>query len=92
MEMEAATNFILIGVALWVLNIRRYRWVVQLLVSLVVIISASSLLGVFSGIVQPRGALPISPMATLTVVTFFLLCVGLLLAARQFNQEEKKAP
>ncbi|MBM3890614.1 MAG: hypothetical protein FJ388_15990 [Verrucomicrobia bacterium] len=92
MEIEIATNFILIGVALLLMNLHRYRWVVRFLIVMVVGICVSSLIGVFSGITLPPGARPVAPMAALTVLTFLLLCVGLLLAGRQFSEKERRIP
>lgn len=91
MEIETATNFILIGVALWLLNIRRYRRVVLILVGLVLVICVSSVVGAFAGITVPHGSRPVAPMTLLTVVTFFLLCAGLLLAGRQFTERNRTA-
>ncbi|MCX7826976.1 MAG: hypothetical protein N2689_15700, partial [Verrucomicrobiae bacterium] len=92
MEIETATNFILIGVALVLINIRGYRTVVRLLIGLVVAICVSSLLGLFRGITLPPSSPPVAPMAALTVAMFFLLCVGLLLAGRQFDQTDQNWP
>jgi hypothetical protein len=92
MEIEIATNFILIGVALWLMNVRRYRRAIQMLIALVIVICVSSAVGVFSGITLPPGARPVAPMTTLTVVTFFLLCIGLLLAGRQFTERDRRTP
>jgi len=92
MEIEIATNFILIGMALWLMNLRRYRRVVQMLIALVIVICVSSAIGVFSGITLPPGSRPVAPMTTLTVVTFCLLCIGLLLAGRQFTEDDRRTP